>query len=38
MFAPPANSSYTGARFATLMRELAQRNGGTFLGLNSLRR
>jgi hypothetical protein len=38
MFAPPANSSYTGVRFATLMRELAQRNGGTFLGLNSARR
>ncbi len=38
MFAPPANSSYTGVRFATLMRELAQRNGGTFLGLNSSRR
>jgi hypothetical protein len=37
MFAPPANSSYTGVRFATLMRELAQRNGGTFLGLNSAR-
>ena len=35
MFAPPAQSSYTGVRFATLMRELAQRNGGTFLGLNS---
>lgn len=38
MFAPPANSSYTGVRFATLMRELAQRNDGTFLGLNSARR
>jgi len=38
MFAPPANSSYTGVRFATLMRELAQRNDGTFLGLNSSRR
>jgi multidrug efflux pump subunit AcrA (membrane-fusion protein) len=35
MFAPPAQSSYTGVRFATLMRELARRNGGTFLGLNS---
>lgn len=38
MFAPPANSSYTGVRFATLMRELARRNDGTFLGLNSARR
>ncbi len=38
MFAPPANSSFTGVRFATLMRELAQRNDGTFLGLNSARR
>jgi hypothetical protein len=38
MFAPPAESSYTGVRFATLMRELARRNGGTFLGLNSTRR
>jgi hypothetical protein len=35
MFAPPAQSSYTGIRFATLMRELARRNGGTFVGLNS---
>jgi hypothetical protein len=35
MFAPPAQSSYTGVRFATLMRELAHRNGGTFVGLNS---
>lgn len=38
MFAPPANSSYTGVRFAMLMRELAERNDGTFLGLNSARR
>jgi len=38
MFAPPANSSYTGVRFATLMRELARRNDGTFLGLSSARR
>jgi hypothetical protein len=35
MFGPPAQSSYTGIRFATLMRELAARNGGTFVGLNS---
>ena len=35
MFAPPAQSSYTGVRFATLMRELAGRNGGAFVGLNS---
>ncbi len=26
----------TGIRFATLMRELSQRNGGTFVGLNSV--
>jgi len=38
MFGPPAESSFTGVRFATLMRELAQRNGGTFLGLNSTQR
>jgi hypothetical protein len=38
MFAPPATSSYTGVRFAMLMRELARRNDGTFLGLNSARR
>ena len=38
MFGPPAQSSYTGVRFATLMRELAHRNGGTFLGLNSTQR
>ena len=38
MFGPPAQSSYTGIRFATLMRELARRNGGTFLGLNSTQR
>ncbi|MGH8660865.1 MAG: hypothetical protein ACREUB_03780 [Burkholderiales bacterium] len=35
MFGPPAQSSYTGVRFATLMRELAARNGGTFVALNS---
>lgn len=38
MFGPPAESSYTGVRFATLMRELARRNGGTFVALNSTRR
>jgi len=27
----------TGERFATLMRSLCQRNGGTFVGLNSKR-
>lgn len=35
MFGPQAQSSYTGVRFAMLMRELARYNGGTFLGLNS---
>ena len=34
-FGPEARSSYTGIRFAALMRELARYNGGTFLGLNS---
>jgi len=28
-------SGNTGERFATLMRALCQRNGGTFVGLNS---
>jgi hypothetical protein len=28
----------TGERFATLMRILCQKNGGTFVGLNSTRR
>jgi hypothetical protein len=27
----------TGIRFATLMRELTHRNGGTFVGLNDYR-
>ena len=35
MFTPQAPSSLTGVRFAALMRELAHRNGGTFVGLNS---
>lgn len=38
MFTAAARSSVTGERFATLMRELAHRNGGTFVGLNSVRR
>jgi hypothetical protein len=28
----------TGERFATLMRILCQRNGGTFVGLNTTKR
>jgi hypothetical protein len=36
-FARPANLQATGIRFATLMRELAHRNGGTFVGLNEFR-
>ncbi len=32
-FARPANQQVTGIRFASLMRELAWRNGGTFVGL-----
>jgi hypothetical protein len=35
MFTPQAPSSVTGVRFAALMRELAHRNGGTFVGLNA---
>jgi hypothetical protein len=38
MFTAAARSSTTGERFATLMRELAHRNGGTFVGLNSVHR
>ena len=37
MFSVGGASSSTGVRFATLMRILCQRNGGTFVGLNSLR-
>jgi hypothetical protein len=37
MFTQAARSSVTGERFATLMRELAHRNGGTFVGLSSVR-
>lgn len=36
-FANPRNLQFTGIRFATLMRELTRRNGGTFVGLNSFR-
>jgi hypothetical protein len=37
MFSVAGVSSTTGVRFATLMRILCHRNGGTFVGLNSLR-
>ncbi len=37
-FANPRHLQITGIRFATLMRELARRNGGTFVGLNDFRR
>ena len=37
MFAVGGVSNSTGVRFATLMRILCHRNGGTFVGLNSLR-
>ena len=37
MFSVGGASSHTGVRFATLMRVLCRRNGGTFVGLNSLR-
>lgn len=33
-FSNPPRYQSTGIRFATLMRELARRNGGTFVGLN----
>lgn len=36
-FSPEAYTSRTGIRFATLMRELTFRNGGTFVGLNDYR-
>jgi len=36
-FAQPRQYQITGIRFATLMRELAHRNGGTFVGLNEFR-
>jgi hypothetical protein len=34
LFSQPARYQSTGIRFATLMRELTRRNGGTFVGLN----
>ena len=37
-FAAPEHLQVTGIRFATLMRELAHRNGGTFVGLNDYKR
>jgi multidrug efflux pump subunit AcrA (membrane-fusion protein) len=36
-FSRPEPFQVTGIRFATLMRILSQRNGGAFVGLNSLR-
>lgn len=36
-FAQPVNRQMTGIRFATLMRILTQKNGGTFVGLNAFR-
>ncbi|MGE0483056.1 MAG: VWA domain-containing protein [Gammaproteobacteria bacterium] len=36
-FANPPHLQGTGIRFATLMRELTRRNGGTFVGLNAFR-
>jgi hypothetical protein len=36
-FANPRQLQFTGIRFATLMRELTYRNGGTFVGLNEFR-
>jgi hypothetical protein len=37
MFSVAGVSDITGVRFATLMRVLCRRNGGTFVGLNSAR-
>jgi hypothetical protein len=34
IFSQPPRYQTTGIRFATLMRELTKRNGGTFVGLN----
>ena len=36
-FIRPTELQATGVRFATLMRELTQRNGGSFVGLNDFR-
>ena len=36
-FANPPHLQFTGIRFATLMRILSHRNGGTFVGLNDFR-
>ena len=36
-FARPQHLQITGVRFATLMRILSQKNGGTFVGLNDFR-
>ena len=36
-FANPPHLQSTGIKFATLMRELTRRNGGTFVGLNAFR-
>lgn len=36
-FSRPGMLQTTGIRFATLMRELAHKNGGTFVGLNDFR-
>lgn len=36
-FLAPGGNVQTATRFAALMRELSYRNGGTFVGLNSLR-
>jgi hypothetical protein len=36
-FARQRHLQTTGIRFATLMRELTYRNGGTFVGLNDYR-
>ena len=37
VFSVPSASENTGIRFATLMRLLCEKNGGTFVGLNRAR-
>lgn len=37
IFSVPGVSETTGVRFATLMRAIAERNGGSFVALNSIR-
>jgi len=38
LFSQPVHQQQTGTRFATLMRIICERNGGTFIGLNRFKR